>query len=99
MADRAAWSILASWIIFLRAYVGHFGKGNYLVHWDGQACFLTPWPCGRKWSRGCPFTGKDFLERHVLALELLRISSRIATVIMVLLEGKYDDSSTANGIS
>jgi hypothetical protein len=25
-----------------------------------------------KWSLVCPFTGKDFLERHVLALELLR---------------------------
>jgi hypothetical protein len=50
-----------------------------------------PWARGRKWSRVCPFTGKDFLERHVLALELLRISSnsyRITTVRMVLLEGK-----------
>ena len=39
----------------------------------------------------CPFTGKDVLERHVSALELLRItfaSSRITTVIMVFLEGR-----------
>jgi hypothetical protein len=45
---------------------------------------------GRKCSRVCPFTGKDFLERHVLALELLRIISsyRITTVIVVLLQGK-----------
>jgi hypothetical protein len=48
-------------------------KGYYL-HWDGPPCLATAWARGRKWSRVFSFTGKDFLERHVLALELLRIS-------------------------
>jgi hypothetical protein len=52
----------------------------------------------KKWSLVCPFTGKDVFARQVLALELLCISSisRITTVIMVLLEGKYATSLPAN---
>jgi hypothetical protein len=61
-------------------------QGKLLGDWDGTPSLATPWERDQKWSEVCPFTSKDFLERHVLALELLRISS--TTVIMVLLEGK-----------
>jgi hypothetical protein len=74
-------------------------QGNLLGDWNGSGWKKTPWARDHKWSRVCPFTGKDFLERYVLALKLLRISSsnRITTVIMVLLECKKVVSSNANG--
>jgi hypothetical protein len=68
-----------SLLLFLRARTHDScdsTKGYYL-HWDGSEWERAPWARDHKWSRVCPFTGKDFLERHnvVLALESLRISS------------------------
>jgi hypothetical protein len=38
-------------------------RRKLLRDWDGSGWKKAPWARGRKWSRVCPFTGKDFLEK------------------------------------
>jgi hypothetical protein len=55
---------------------------THRLGWKNRA-WQMPWACDKKWSQVCPLTRKDVLQRHVSALELLRITnSRITMVIL-----------------